>query len=62
VGRSSYVAGEYPQGVPFRSSIKDKDVDKIRAKNGQVIILDSQYTREDLEKAKQKCQQAAATK
>lgn len=48
----TYLAGDYPPGFPFRSSIKDKDVDKIKAKGGRVIILDPRYTREDLDKAK----------
>ncbi len=52
----TYLAGDYPPGVPFRSSIKDKDVDKIKAKGGRVLILDAHYTREDLEKAKQVCE------
>ncbi len=50
-----YLAGEYPDGFPFRTQIKDKDVDKIRAKGGRVLILDSHYTRDDLEKAKKQC-------
>jgi len=52
----TYLAGEYPTGFPFRSSIKDKDVDKIKAKGGRVIILDPHYTHEDLEKARQDCE------
>jgi len=52
----TYLAGDYPPGIPFRSSIKDKDVDKIKAKGGRVVILDPHYTREDLEKAKQTCE------
>jgi hypothetical protein len=52
----TYLAGDYPPGVPFRSSISDKDVDKIKAKGGRVIILDPHYTREDLDKAKQSCE------
>jgi len=52
-----YLAGEYPAGIPFRSQIKDKDVDKIRAKGGRVLILDSHYTRDDLDSAKKQCQQ-----
>lgn len=51
----TYLAGDYPPGIPFRSSIKDKDVDKIKAKGGRVLILDPHYTRDDLEKAKQTC-------
>jgi len=51
----TYLAGDYPPGMPFRSSIKDKDVDKIKAKGGRVLILDPHYTHEDLEKAKQEC-------
>ncbi len=50
-----YLAGEYPSGMPFRNQIKDKDVDKIRAKGGRVVILDSEYTHEDLDKAKKEC-------
>jgi len=52
----TYLTGDYPPGFPFRSSIKDKDVDKIKAKGGRVLILDPHYTREDLEKAKQTCE------
>ena len=52
----TYLAGDYPPGIPFRSSIKDKDVDKIKAKGGRVLILDPHYTREDLENAKQVCE------
>ena len=50
-----YLAGEYPKGMPFRTQIKDKDVEKIRAKGGRVVVLDRNYTREDLEKAKGDC-------
>jgi hypothetical protein len=50
-----YLAGEYPPGIPFRSQIKDKDVDKIRAKGGRVLILDTKYTHDDLENAKAAC-------
>jgi len=53
----TYLAGEYPAGVPFRSEIKDKEVDKIKAKGGRVLILDPHYTREDLDKAKTACAQ-----
>jgi hypothetical protein len=56
-----YVAGEYPPGFPFRGQIKDKELDKIKAK-GRVIVLDSQYTRADLEDAKKQCGTAANTK
>jgi|SRR5579871_4088384 len=51
----TYLAGEYPKGIPFRSAIKDKDVDKIKAAGGRVLVLDPQYTRDDLDKAKQQC-------
>jgi len=52
----TYLAGDYTPGFPFRSSVKDKDVEKIKAKGGRVLILDPHYTREDLEKAKQECE------
>lgn len=55
----TYLAGGYPLGFHFRSSVKDKDVDKIKAKGGRVLILDPHYTREDLEKAKQTCEKPA---
>ena len=50
-----YLAGEYPAGFPFRTQIKDKDVDKIRAKGGRVTVLDTHYSHDDLEKAKKEC-------
>jgi len=57
-----YLAGEYPPGIPFRSQVRDKDVDKIRAKGGRVIILDTKYTHDDLEKAKKQCSEPEETK
>jgi len=51
----TYLAGNYPAGISFRSEIKDKEVDKIKAKGGRVLILDPHYTREDLDKAKNAC-------
>jgi len=57
-----YLAGEYPPGIPFRSQIKDKDVDKIRAKGGRVLILDPHYTHEDLDRAKKQCQEPQENK
>jgi hypothetical protein len=51
----TYLAGEYLSGIPFRTSIKDKDVDKIKAKGGRVIVLDPHYTHDDLENAKKQC-------
>jgi hypothetical protein len=56
----TYLAGDYPSGIPFRTSIKDKDVDKIKAKGGRVIVLDPHYTHDDLENAKKQCQASAA--
>lgn len=50
------MAGDYPPGVRFRSSINDKEVDKVKAKGSRVFVLDPHYTREDLEKAKQACE------
>ena len=50
-----FLSGENPSGIPFRSTIKDKDVEKIRAKGGRLLILDSEYTRDDLDKAKKEC-------
>jgi hypothetical protein len=57
----TYLAGDYPPGIPFRSSIKDTDVDKIKAKGGRVLVLDPHYTHEDLDKAKQSCENLADT-
>ncbi len=54
-----YLAGDYPPGFSFRSRIKDSDVDKVKAKGGQVIVLDAKYTRADLDAAKAQCQSAA---
>lgn len=51
----TYLAGDFPAGIPFRSEIKDKEVDRIKKKGGRVIVLDPHYTREDLDKAKQIC-------
>jgi hypothetical protein len=41
----AYLAGDYPAGVRFRSSINDKDVDKVKAKGRRVFVLDPLTTR-----------------
>ena len=57
-----YVAGEYPRGFHFRSEVKDKDVDKIKAKGGQVVVLHGEYTPEELDAAKNQCEAKKAEK
>ena len=35
----TYLAGDYPKAFGFHNTVKDKDVDKIKAAGGRVIIL-----------------------
>ena len=52
---NSHLESSWATGFQFRTQIKDKDVDKVRAKGGRVLVLDTHYTRDDLEKAKKQC-------
>jgi hypothetical protein len=51
-----YVWGEFPEGMKFKSGLKDGDVRKIREKGGRVIVLPQPYTHDDLEAAKKSCE------
>lgn len=50
-----YVAGDFPQGIKFKSGLKDDDIQRIRDKGGKVVILPPEYAPKDLDEAKQSC-------
>lgn len=50
-----YVAGEFPKGVEFRSTLGDKQIRKIKDRGGKVVILPRAYGLPDLEDARKQC-------
>ncbi|MEI6246065.1 MAG: hypothetical protein WCQ64_13605 [Acidobacteriota bacterium] len=51
----NYVEGDFPDGLKFKSELGDKDVNEIKKRGGQVVILKSDYVLADLEDARKNC-------
>src|SRR5579862_5973014 len=51
-----YVWGDFPEGMKFKSGLRDGDIRKIQQKGGRVIVLPKPYTHDDLEDAKKSCE------
>jgi len=51
----NYVEGEFPNGFKFRNELNDGHVREIKAKNGHVVVLKSDYVLADLEDARRSC-------
>lgn len=50
-----YVEGELPQGFSLHRKMTDHDVRNLQAQGAQVLVLESQYTPEDLKEARAGC-------
>jgi hypothetical protein len=50
-----YVAGEFPKDMKWKSNVTDRDIRKIKAKGGRVIVVKPDYGVTDLEAAKREC-------
>lgn len=51
-----YVEGKLPEGFSLHHKMTDHDVRNLQARGAQVLVLDSQYTSEDLQEARADCQ------
>lgn len=54
--RFSYIEGKLPEGLSLHHKMTDHDVSDLQARGAQVLVLDSDYTSEDLQKARAGCQ------
>ena len=50
-----YVAGEFPKNMKWKSNVTDRDIRKIKAQGGRVVIVKQDYGEADLEAAKREC-------
>lgn len=56
----SYIEGKLPEGFSFHSKLTDHDVRNLQAQGAKVIVLESDYTSEDLKEARAGCQGEAS--
>jgi len=50
-----YVAGDFPKNMKWKSNVTDRDIRKIKAEGGRVIVVKQDYGVADLEAAKREC-------
>ena len=50
-----YVEGKLPEGFPFHGRLTDHDVRNLQARNAEVIVLNTNFTSEDLKQARADC-------
>jgi|SRR5215469_13846784 len=55
-----YIEGEYPKGMKFRSELNDKSVQQVKNAGGTIVILKPDYSRDDLNGAREQCKQFQA--
>ena len=53
-----YVEGKLPEGFSRRGKMTDHDVRKLQAHGAQVLVLDTNYTSDDLKEARSDCANA----
>lgn len=53
-----YVEGKLPEGFSRRGKMTDHDVRKLQAHGAQVLVLDTNYTSDDLKEARSDCASA----
>lgn len=56
-----YIEGKLPEGFSSDGKMTDHDVRNLQARGAQVLVLDSQYTPEDLKEARANCTGQTAT-
>ncbi|HVH72926.1 MAG TPA: PEGA domain-containing protein [Candidatus Dormibacteraeota bacterium] len=52
-----YIEGKLPEGFPFHRRMTDHHVRDLQARGAQVIVLESNYTSEDLKQARVGCRE-----
>lgn len=51
-----YVAGDFPEGMKWKSNITDGTIRKVKKMGGKVAIIRSDYTSDDLAQTLKGCQ------
>ena len=51
-----YIEGKLPEGFSLHGKMTDHDVRNLRARGAEVIVVESNYTSEDLKEARANCQ------
>src|SRR5690349_9479738 len=51
-----YVEGKLPEGFPFHGRLTDHDVRNLQGRGAEVIVLNQNYTAEELKQARTDCQ------
>lgn len=54
-----YVAGDFPQGMKWKSNVTDRTIRKVKELGGRVITIQDKYTPSELEQAKAECSVSA---
>jgi PEGA domain len=52
-----YVEGKLPEGFPFHGRLTDHDVRNLQGRGAEVIVLNQNFTTEDLDKARADCRE-----
>lgn len=55
-----YVAGDFPNGMKWKSNITDRYVRKIKSAGGVVVVVNQDYTVDELKQAKETCKAEAS--
>jgi len=50
-----YIEGKLPEGFPFHGRLTDHDVRNLQGRGAEVLILEPQYTAENLKEARDQC-------
>ncbi|MFZ0284913.1 MAG: hypothetical protein WAL32_06755, partial [Terriglobales bacterium] len=50
-----YVEGKFPEGFPFHGRLTDHDVRNLQGRGAEVIVLNQNFTAEDLNQARADC-------
>ena len=54
-----FVEGKLPEGFEFREKMNENNVRNLESRGTQVLVLDSQYTADDLKEARADCQRGS---
>src|SRR5882757_3392076 len=50
-----YVEGKLPEGFPFHGRLTDHDVRNLQGRGAEVVVVNSNFTAEDLKQARADC-------
>ena len=50
-----YVAGDFPKGMKWKSNMTDRNIRKVQENGGQVVVVQPNYTTQELKQAQASC-------